>query len=163
MNPTCLLLLFLSCFFQQANCETECPPGFFTPANATRKCSKCYIYCYRDKAAIKISLSITELNNSTSYNSSSPLFIGRMFFYLDRTKGMLSNKYYRELPNVSSELDGFFVITVIDMDFFVLIASQDVELLPIHTMAYLVLVIVIVMELHSIFYLKLYFLHCSLE
>ena len=76
---------------------------------------------------------------------------------------MLSNKYYRELPNVSSELDGFFVITVIDMDFFVLIASQDVELLPIHTMAYLVLVIVIVMELHSIFYLKLHFLHCSLE
>ena len=104
-----ILLAVIPLCLQIVVAETKCPPGFYTSANATAPCSKCWSFAYcssHTQAAIELDLILTRPSNSNN-----SLMIGNMQFALDRSKDILQSHFpYRKLPqNMNiSKLDQFY-------------------------------------------------------
>ena len=96
--------------------DSECPPWHFTPVNTTPPCSQCVwlysssVYCStNDDTSAMIDTSTI----MTATNGSYPLFLGRVIFDLDLTKGLHNKKniMFRELPPNPYDSEEFFCST----------------------------------------------------
>ena len=104
-----ILSLYLSQELTVVTAHSDCPPWHFTTPNASSPCSDCVwlnnssVHCSDTGALVDVSTIVTATNGSY------PLFIGRVIFHLDSTKGLHKrNILFRDLPPNTSALDDFF-------------------------------------------------------
>ena len=106
-----LVALFL-CVLLAAGEEVEqqqCPPWHFTPDNASKPCSQCgplknIVRCHREETYIQIYYCMTAMGNESGGYQ---LTVGKCYFGLDRSRGLLKNWVFRQLPTNVSEVNEF--------------------------------------------------------